>query len=180
MKKILLLSLIWSVFSVEETYDPKNFYGIVKKDDMGNILHIEENPSQTHGKEEYVLIRVKNIKIDPAELETSRVRIAVWDKPEFYAKEGQKPFRAISTWSRDNKNGEIVFKVGGLIKGQPYSYFAHLDKKNTGKVARNFLGLPTEPYIFSNGLKRAGFGPPIFNKTLIKYERPAQEIILSF
>jgi uncharacterized protein (DUF2141 family) len=171
--------MFFSILCLTEGYDPKTFYGVAKTDPAGNILYIEENPSQIHAKEQYVLIKVKNIKVRPADKEIGRIRIAVWDKKDVYAKEGEKPFRACSYWTKEAKNGEMMFKIGGLTLGASYSFFVHSDTANTGKVKRNFLGIPTDRFKFSNNLTKEGFGPPAFEKTLIKYEKPGQEIILT-
>ena len=65
----------------------------------------------------------------------------------------------------------MLFKIGGLEKGKEYSFFAHFDQNNDGKVNR-IIGIPTEPYIFTDkkyqgkgpGLKREGLSPPKFRK----------------
>lgn len=189
MKKVLaFLMLIGLTVFAKDPYDRTKFFGKPVYDDQKKLKMVEENDSQTHSKENYVLIRVKGIKTK-ADDKLARVRVAMWQtKENFDKKEEQAPFRAASHWAREANNGEMVFKIGGLALNQEYSFFAHLDKKNQGKVARNLLRIPTEPYIFSNkenqgkgtGLTREGISPPSFEKTLVKYLKPGQEIILSF
>lgn len=179
MKKSLsILLLIIASFSKANSYDPKIFYGEAKRDEKGNIIYIEENSSQIHNKENFVLVKIKNIKIRPKKKEIGRIRIAVWDKKDVYAKEGEKPFRASSYAASEIKNGEIIFKISGLILGQSYSFFAHFDQDNKGKVARIF-GIPKDPYVFSNGLKREGLGAPAFEKTLVKFLKIGQVVELN-
>ncbi len=168
-----------------KSYDPTKFIGVAITDPSGKLQYVAENPSQTHSKEDYVMVRVKNIKI--GKNEKGRVRIAVWNSSENYAQEGKQPFRASSHWAKDVQDKEMVFKIGGLEKGKSYSFFAHFDKKNLGYV-KKFLGIPVDPFLFSNaknqgagpGLTREGLSPPKFENTLVKYNSPGQVIVMEF
>ena len=44
---------------------------------------------------------------------------------------------------------------------------AHHDRNANEKLDKNALGLPTEPYGFSNNPKR-GFGPPSYEEVAVK------------
>jgi uncharacterized protein (DUF2141 family) len=57
----------------------------------------------------------------------------------------------------------LVFK--GLAPGQ-YATTAFHDLDSNGKLNANFMGLPTEPYCFSNNA-RGNFGPPAFKDAAI-------------
>ncbi len=166
-------------------FERENYYGQAVRDEKGKISYIEENKIQSHSKEEFVMVRVKNFKINKNE--KGRIRVAVWNSPENYGQEGVAPFRSSSYWAKDAPEGEMLFKIGGLEKGKQYSFFGHFDKNDDGKVNRIF-GIPTEPYIFSNsknqgkgaGLSREGLSPPKFENTLVTYTGPGQEIVLGF
>ncbi len=57
----------------------------------------------------------------------------------------------------------LVFK--DLAPGQ-YAATAFHDLDSNGKLTTNFMGLPTEPYCFSNNV-RGSFGPPAFKDAAI-------------
>ncbi|MCA9507742.1 MAG: DUF2141 domain-containing protein [Myxococcales bacterium] len=166
-------------------FELEKLLGQAVRDKQGKVLHVIENQSQTHSKEHYVMVRVKNFKI--RKNEKGRIRVVLWDGPENYGKENMKPFRSSSYWAKEAPNGEMIFKIGGLEIGKQYAFFAHFDKSNNGKVNRLF-GIPTEPYIFSNnknqgkgpGLTREGLSPPKYENTLVTYTTPGQEIEMSF
>jgi uncharacterized protein (DUF2141 family) len=167
-------------------YDRSQFFGEPVYDAAGKLQYVAENKSQTHSKDNYVMVRVKNIKKADAR-KTGRIRVALWNAKETFAKEGVKPFRAVSHWAKDTVNDEMLFKIGGLTLGENLAFFAHFDELDTGKVARGFLGIPKEQFIFSNtknqgmgpGLTREGLSAPKFESTLVKYLRPGQEIVLT-
>lgn len=166
-------------------YEREQLFGEPVRDAKGTLLHVEENKSQTHAREQCAVLHVKNFKI--RNNEPGRIRVAVWNSPENYGKEGLKPFRSSSYWAKEAPGGEMIFKICGLEIGKEYSFFGHFDKNNDGVVNR-ILGIPTEPYIFSNkanqgkgaGLSREGLSPPKFENTLVTYTGPGQEIVLSF
>lgn len=165
-------------------YEREKLFGEPVRDEKGTLVHVEENKSQT-AKDQCVMLRVKNFKI--RKNESGRIRVAVWNNPENYGKEGLKPFRSSSYWAKEAPQGEMIFKICGLEVGKSYSFFGHFDKNNDGIVNR-ILGIPTEPYIFSNqanqgkgpGLSREGLSPPKFESTLVTYTGPGQEIVLGF
>lgn len=165
-----------------QEYERSKLFGKPIYDDAtGKLKMVLENDSQTHSRENFVLVRVKNIQVRPNEQEIGRVRVAVWDSKDSYAVEGVKPFRASSHFAKDAVNHEMLFKIGGLEVGKSYSFFAHFDMDNKGVVKRNRLGMPLEPYIFSNGLKKGGlFSKPTFESTLVKFTGSGQEIVLTF
>lgn len=171
----------------DTAYNPKQYIGVAVTDAAGNLQFVAENPSQTHSKENYVMVKVKGIKVRRGDKEKGRVRIAVWDTSANYAKEGTKPFRASSHWAKDSRNGEMTFKIAGLEKGKSYSFFAHFDKENRGFV-KKILGIPVDPFLFTSaktqgagpGLTREGLSPPKFENTLVTYHKPGQDIVMEF
>lgn len=169
----------------EKAYDPKKFVGVAVTGASGKLEFVAENPSQTHSRDNYVWVHVKGIKMRSKE--KGRIRIAVWDSAANYAQEGKAPFRASSHWAKDSQNGEMMFKIGGLEVGKNYSFFAHFDKEDRGYV-KKFLGIPVDPFIFSNtknqgkgeGLTREGLSPPKFESTLVNFTTPGQEVVMQF
>ena len=84
------------------------------------------------------------------------ILLALYDSAETYMKKGLKNARV----EVKEKKAVIVFE--GLQKGSYGFSFFH-DVNNNGKLDKNFLGIPKEPYGFSNDM--AGkFGPPDFDK----------------
>lgn len=61
--------------------------------------------------------------------------------------------------------GQVRLVIKGLAPGQ-YAATAFHDLDSNGKLNANFMGLPTEPYCFSNNA-RGNFGPPAFKDAAI-------------
>ncbi len=61
--------------------------------------------------------------------------------------------------------GQVSLVFKGLAPGQ-YAATAFHDLDSNGKLNVNFMGLPTEPYGFSNNA-RGKFGPPAFTDAAI-------------
>lgn len=168
-------------------YDSKDYWGQPIYEN-GKLKHVEENKSQTHSKENFVWVKVKNIKKDPAVRNVGRIRIAVWNNKDTFAVEGVRPFRACSHWAKEIVGDEMTFKIGGLTPGESYSFFAHFDETNAGKIVRNWIGIPVDQYIFTDkktqgigaGKKREGIRPPAFENTLVKFTKPGQVVELNF
>lgn len=170
--------------AANQPFDRSHYYGRPVFDSNNKLQYVVEN--ETHNSGSYIVIKVTNIKKTKAR-SVGRIRVALWDNKNNFAKEGVKPFRAISHWAKDtNDNNEMIFKIGGLTKGKSYAFFAHFDESNSGSVAKNFLGIPKDQFIFSNaknkgtgpGLTREGLSPPKFENTLVMFTNEGQEIVL--
>jgi hypothetical protein len=167
------------------SYDPTKYRGEGVFDAEGKLQFVVEHASQTHSKDDFVMVRVTGIKTRGAK-EKGRIRIAVWEREDNYAKEGVAPFRASSFDAKFAINGEMLFKIG-LPKGKSYSFFAHFDKENRGYIHKIML-IPVDPYVFTNaatqgrgpGLTRDGLSAPKFMNTLVRFETSGQEILMSF
>ncbi|MBQ0957969.1 DUF2141 domain-containing protein [Ideonella sp. 4Y11] len=59
--------------------------------------------------------------------------------------------------SKQNAQGQLSAVFSNLPAGE-YALLAFHDKDGDGKLARNLVGIPTEPYAFSG--QPAKFGPP--------------------
>ena len=82
-----------------------------------------------------------------------KVLVAVCDKTTFLkdcAYSGSAPAKA----------GETVVTVDGVPTGS-WAVLSYQDENDNGKLDRNVLGIPKEPYAFSRDA-RGRFGPPSF------------------
>jgi uncharacterized protein (DUF2141 family) len=69
---------------------------------------------------------------------------------------------AIAMLSLSPSDGQVSVTIGNLPPGR-YAVAAFQDVKGTGKLESNLLGIPTEPYGFSNDAA-GGMGPPGFDQ----------------
>ena len=88
------------------------------------------------------------------------ILIALYESEESYMKE---IYKSADVLVKDNK---AQFTFHSLKKGVYAFSFFH-DLNNNKKLDTNFLGIPKEPYGFSNG-KKGRFGPQKFNETSLK------------
>jgi len=82
-----------------------------------------------------------------------KVLVAVCDKTTFLkdcAYSGSAPAKA----------GETIVTVDGVPTGS-WAVLSYQDENDNGKLDRNVLGIPKEPYAFSRDA-RGRFGPPSF------------------
>jgi uncharacterized protein (DUF2141 family) len=72
---------------------------------------------------------------------------------------------ALAPAKERSATGQVRIVLKGLAPGQ-YAATAFHDLDSNGKLNANFMGLPTEPYGFSNDA-RGNFGPPAFKDAAI-------------
>ncbi|MEM7354485.1 MAG: DUF2141 domain-containing protein [Acidobacteriota bacterium] len=84
------------------------------------------------------------------------VRIALFDSADTHLKE------SVDSASVSAGQGSVHWQSSDLPAGE-YSLAIYHDVNDNGRLDKNFLGLPKEPYGFSNNL-RARFGPPKWAK----------------
>lgn len=96
---------------------------------------------------------------------------AVYDHDEKFLKE------AIS-WG-DSKISEnwVIYTFEGLKAGI-YAISIFHDENDNGKLDTNFIGIPTEPYGFSNNAKGM-FGPPDFKDCQVEVAAGKKEIVIT-
>ena len=75
-------------------------------------------------------------------------------------------YKSTEVFVKDNK-AQIVFN--SLKKGVYAFSFFH-DLNNNKELDTNFLGIPKEPYGFSN-YKKGRFGPPKFNEASLEINK---------
>lgn len=130
---------------------------------IGMVLAFHSSFSQESCK---LLVKVENIKSMKGSL-----KIAVFNHEDhFLSKEVMSDGRPI-----DANNMEFSFT--GLGKGT-YAVSIYQDENDNGKLDANFMGIPSEPYAFSNNAKGM-FGPPSFEDCQFEIKEGAQEIVIS-
>lgn len=103
--------------------------------------------------------------------EGAPVRLTVYDNPATFLE--QPASRHFATVGED---GLAVVKVHGLKAGD-YSFVAYLDENRDGKLNRNALGKPKEPFIFSNDVKPK-LKKPSFDETKVSVA-PGEVVVLT-
>jgi uncharacterized protein (DUF2141 family) len=101
------------------------------------------------------------VEISGLKNNTGKVLVALFDSEETFLKKN-KELKGISVLIENNK-ATAVFK--GVQKGE-YALSLFHDKNNNNKLDTNFVGIPKEPYAFSNNA--TGFmGPPKFEESKV-------------
>ena len=90
-----------------------------------------------------------------------QIYVAVYDRPETFPTAGQQ--RTGRTLEASAQSLVVQFK--DLPPGE-YAAVAFQDVNGNGKLDKNFLGIPKEPYGFSNGA-RGSAGPPKFSAAAV-------------
>lgn len=87
------------------------------------------------------------------------IRVGVYSAkaPEQFPSD-EKFYRGVVSEAASDR---LVVTIPDLPPGK-YAVAAYVDTNNNGKQDRNFLGVPTEIYGFSNNV-RGQFGPPAFS-----------------
>jgi len=114
-----------------------------------------------------LVVRVENIETIKGSL-----MIAVYDHADrFLSKEVVGDGKPITSQSME-------FSFKGLGKGV-YAVSIYQDENDNGKLDSNFMGIPSEPYAFSNNAKGM-FGPPSFEDCKFEVNPGNKHIIISF
>lgn len=98
-------------------------------------------------------IKVKILGIDEIE---GQIVLGLFNTPEGFPR---KNSNSIST-SVEILADSIRYNFTGLENGQ-YVLAVYHDENNNNKLDRNFIGIPSENYVFSN-YATGSFGPPSF------------------
>lgn len=113
-----------------------------------------------------LIVRVENIK----EVKGS-LKIAIYDhENHFLSKEVMSDGKTI-------ESSQIEFSFEGLQEGV-YAISLFHDENDNGKLDSNFIGIPSEPYAFSNNAKGM-FGPPSFEQCKFEVIEGEQKIVIS-
>ena len=111
------------------------------------------------------------IKVTGLRSEKGQVRIAVFNSSEKWL--GEDPVYS-STINVDSHM--VVWKISDVPYGDYGIAVLHDENKN-GKMDKNFLGIPLEPYGFSNNL-RVTFGPPKWEKSKFVVKGSTTEVAI--
>lgn len=102
--------------------------------------------------EEYTL----NLSIENIQEVKGNIEIGVYNTSDNFLKEG----KAIKTYSIAVTGNSVIQEIKDLPKGD-YAISLYHDQNSDGKINRNFIGIPKEPYGFSNNFKPK-FSKPSF------------------
>jgi uncharacterized protein (DUF2141 family) len=97
------------------------------------------------------------------------VLVAVYNSEESFMK------KRIASKKVNVKGKEVTLVFEGISSGE-YAISTFHDANGNNKLDTNFLGIPHEPYGFSNDA-RGSFGPPSFEKAKVKIEGSKKLVI---
>ncbi|MFZ6708320.1 DUF2141 domain-containing protein [Undibacterium sp. TC9W] len=89
-----------------------------------------------------------------------KVMVAVYDKSENFMKQ---PYKVAAV---DAQADKVKLLIAGLPAGD-YALSVFQDENSNGKLDSNPLGMPVEPYGFSNDAA-GNYGPPSFAQALVQ------------
>ena len=92
---------------------------------------------------------------------TGKVFLAIFDNEETFLKTNKK----VNGRSVIIENNKAMAQFKGLKKGE-YALSLFHDKNNNNKLDKNLIGIPKEPYAFSNNATGL-IGPPSFKDSKI-------------
>lgn len=104
------------------------------------------------------------IRINGVPSDKGKVLIGVYNKKEGFRDE-KYTFKNLTV---DAVKGSMVVQIPDLPNGN-YAIAVFHDANENGKLDKNFLGIPTEKFGFSNDAMGA-FGPPDFEDCIVKVE----------
>ena len=87
-----------------------------------------------------------------------QIKIAMFNSPETWL--GDHP---VYNATVDVDSKVVTWKISDIPYGD-YGIAIFQDENKNGKMDKNFLGIPQEPYGFSNNM-RVTFGPPSWDKS---------------
>lgn len=97
------------------------------------------------------------------------VLVAVYNSEESFLKKHL-------TSKKVKVDGEEVVVVFEAVASGSYAISTFHDENDNNKLDTNFLGIPNEPYGFSNNA-RGIFGPPSFEKAILKVDENKKFVI---
>ncbi|TVQ88654.1 MAG: DUF2141 domain-containing protein [Bacteroidetes bacterium] len=104
------------------------------------------------------------VKVENIKSQQGIVKVCIFDnEKDFFG----KALKCIEVRPGANNNVTVRFK--DLPPGT-YAVVAYHDINENGRLDRNFLGIPSEPYAFSNNPSTL-FGPPSFSRAAFELKR---------
>ncbi|MEQ9404990.1 MAG: DUF2141 domain-containing protein [Cyclobacteriaceae bacterium] len=110
------------------------------------------------------------VKIENVKSSSGKIRVGLYDCEEKFLKE------AIQGSDIQAGEGLLIVTFKGLKRGE-YAVSLFHDENKNGKLDSNFIGIPTEPYAFSNNAKGM-FGPPDFKECRFEVKEGNIEITI--
>ena len=101
------------------------------------------------------------------------VHVALWESEDTFL--GSTPFKG---QIKEVKGSTVTVVFDQLPYGK-YAASTFLDTNGNKKIDPNFMGIPKEPYAFSNNASGA-FGPPKYNDASFEINTPTKEISITF
>lgn len=101
-----------------------------------------------------------------------KVLVALYDTAEIWMK------RAIKYAGAEAKTNSLTVVMKDLPEGD-YAISIHHDENGNGKFDTNVIGIPLEPYGFSNDAA-GNFGPPTFEQAKFKLDGDKKSIVINF
>jgi uncharacterized protein (DUF2141 family) len=113
-----------------------------------------------------------SIEIKGVTSETGSVLVALYDKADMWMKTAIKYAKV----SAKKEGVSVVLK--DLPEGE-YAASIYHDENDNGKFDTNALGMPIEPYAFSNDAS-GNFGPPSYEQAKFKVDAVKKSIVINF
>jgi len=113
-----------------------------------------------------LVVKVENIKKIQGNL-----KLGVYDHQDKFLK------TAVTWGDKEIVDNTVIFEFEGLKTGM-YAVSIFHDENGNGKLDANFIGIPSEPYAFSNNAKGM-FGPPSFDDCKFSLSGERKEITIS-
>lgn len=125
-------------------------------------------------KEEQLSAQQQPLKVLVKDLlsETATVDIRVYNTAEGFLQDGG----AIATYRFKPKNGVAELFIEDLKYGV-YAMAIYQDLDESGKIGKNLVGIPNEPFAVSNDVK-PGLGAPPFEACSFNYSEKEFEVVV--
>jgi uncharacterized protein (DUF2141 family) len=101
--------------------------------------------------------------VNNVQQDAGHIMLGLFNTPEGFPKTFSQG--TLAPAKERNATGQVRLVFKGLAPGQ-YAATAFHDLDSNGKLNANLMGLPTEPYGFSNNA-RGNFGPPAFKDAAV-------------
>ena len=112
---------------------------------------------------EHVSNTTVNLKIKGVSSLSGNLMIAVYEDESKFPKFGKGDINIVHAVKSNNPN----IKISDLVVGNTYAIAVFHDANGNKYLDKNFLGIPTEKYGFSNNA-RGTFGPPYYSDAKFK------------
>ena len=119
------------------------------------------------------LAQAADLTIDVAGLKNAHgtVMVAVFDRADHFL---TQPVRTAAVAAQP---GQVQLRISDLAPGD-YAVSLYHDENGNGKLDKNPVGMPTEPYGFSNDAA-GSFGPPSFAQSLAHLAAPGTTVTVN-